>query len=54
MMNNMPVPEKIYMMAPAMYPVTGKIKRNKSDDIGQIGGFDMSNSEMFYQPTDKR
>ena len=51
MMNYMPVPEYIYVVAPAMDPITLEIQHEKSDHVCPDRGFDFEDCEMFYHPT---
>lgn len=49
-MDDVQVPEYIDMMAPAVYPIAGKIYTDESDEISKPGGVDMSNRNLICQP----
>ena len=50
-MNDMIVPEEIYFVTPAMYPITLEINNKKSDDIGKNCRLYMKDRNFIYQPT---
>ena len=50
MMYDMIIPEEIYLMAPAMYPVSLEIDDKKSNDISKNGCFNMNDRNMIHQP----
>jgi len=50
-MNDMIVPEEIYFMTPAMYPIALEIYNKKCDDIGKNCGLYMKYRNFIYQPT---
>lgn len=49
-MNDVQVPEQIYVMLPAMYPVTCKVDADKSNHISKPRSIDMNKRNFTYQP----
>ena|SRR5688572_841435 len=49
-MNDVVIPEKIYLMAPAVHPVTLEINHNKSDNISKNRTFNMEYRNSIHQP----
>lgn len=49
-MDDMTVPEEVYFMIDAMYPVAGKINTDERDEVGKPGCFYMSDRNMIHQP----
>ena len=49
-MDDMIVPEKIYLMTPAMYPIALEIDHQECDDIDKNCGLYMKDRNFIYQP----
>jgi hypothetical protein len=50
MMNDMIVPEEIYFMTPAMYPIPLEIYHEKSNDVSKNCCLYMKNSNIIHKP----
>ena len=49
-MNDVQVPEQIYVMLPTVHPVTCKVDADKSKHISKPGSIDMNKSDFAYKP----
>ena len=49
-MNDMIIPEEIYFVTPAMYPITLEIDNKKCNDINENSSFYMDQRDIICQP----